>query len=214
MHRGDIEDLAAAARGLAPTDERAATEERAIEVRLDDAVEFLGRHLGHAGPATAHSRIVDQDVGCAELATGGIEQGSDARFIPNIELPHHGLPARRLHPAATFLGAGLVRVECEDDVRASARELLGHGLAHPKSGPVIRAIFLSSFAICSRLRTVDPIRQEDGVHGRACALARRYADAFDAKIRSANAGLECRRWIADHTASIPGWRSATPSRIE
>src|SRR5205807_8233655 len=87
VHRGDVDDLAAA-RGLSPTDEFAAAEKRAVKIGVDYLVEFLGRHLGHAGPAAAYAGIVYQDVGGAEFAGYRLEQARDAFFVPNVGLPH------------------------------------------------------------------------------------------------------------------------------
>src|SRR5947208_6533923 len=54
VHRGDVDDLAAA-RGLSPTDEFAAAEKRAVKIGVDYPVEFLGCHFGDACAAAPYA---------------------------------------------------------------------------------------------------------------------------------------------------------------
>ena len=59
MHRGDVDDLATAAGGPPLTDEFPATEERTVQIGLDDIVPFFGGCLRNAGTSRAYPRVVD-----------------------------------------------------------------------------------------------------------------------------------------------------------
>src|SRR4051812_10082008 len=103
MDRRDDDDLALASRCLAAPDELAATEERAVQVGLDDAVEVFGIGVRHGLALAEDTGTVDQDVGNAQARVDLSERRRDARFILHIYLLELGPPAGSFHPAAGLL---------------------------------------------------------------------------------------------------------------
>jgi len=144
VHRGDVDDLAAA-RGLSPTGEFALAEKRAVKIGVVYPVDFLGCHFGVACAAAHYAGSVDQDVGGAEFTGNRLEQACDAFFIPNVGLPNDRPAActrRRLSsaPASPVWKVTATFAPAFANSSAIAWPI-------PESEPVIRATLLSSFSI-------------------------------------------------------------------
>jgi hypothetical protein len=137
---------------LAPADEFAAAEKRAIEVGLDHPVEFFGRCVGNTCSAIADPGIVDQDVGGAEFAGYRLEQARDAFFIPNVGLPNDGSSACRVHAAPALFGPASSVWKVMATFAPAFANSSAIAWPIPESEPVIRAILLSRFGISLGLR--------------------------------------------------------------
>jgi hypothetical protein len=127
VHRGDVDDLAAA---IAPPHELAAAEERAVEVDLDHPVEVRRGGLGERGLLDVGGPgVVDQDVGRAQRLGDAVEQGRHRRLVGLVQAGHEG-PATAGLDLAPGLGRARLVVQIGDGhVRALARQLLGDPLA-------------------------------------------------------------------------------------
>ena len=129
LHRGDVDDLAAASRLQPKLDEPAAAKERAVEVGADRPVPHVGGQLAHVLARRVDTGVVHQDVDTAERTDGLFEQRRHLILVADVDLHDRGPPSDLLDAPAGLVGAvGVVQVG-DDDTGPFTGERDGDGLA-------------------------------------------------------------------------------------
>lgn len=129
VHRGDVDDLAAAAMGAAHADEFAAAVERAVQVGLERVVPILERHVGHLFSRAVDAGVVHEDVGRGQAPRRFAEQLLHLLRIVLIDLQHDRAAPPLLHGSARALRALAVVQVGDRHVGAFLGESLGHRLS-------------------------------------------------------------------------------------
>ena len=115
--------------GVAETaDEGLSEEVGAAEIDGHLAVVVLFFGIPEVG-ADFEARVIDEDVGGAELGPGGVDELAEVVHFGDVGLDDDGLAAALLNGAASFVGAGFAAAVVDDDFGAFATEAFGDALA-------------------------------------------------------------------------------------
>ncbi len=121
MHRADVDDLARRLAALQVLHESLRGEEGALQVRVQDEVVVVFRHVPERG-VLFHARVVDEDV---DLAQGGDAAGNelvDRGDRAEVRADGHRAPACGLNLCLDRVRFFRMRVIVDDDVGAFLRE--------------------------------------------------------------------------------------------